>query len=181
MNTLKMFLFSLTLLATLNFAIAEDTEFDNIAGGSEEFAYIRNQGELLLKIQRDVELVCEDGLCTLFAVDTDFNEFSVEFDIGYGDENGYYGDGNGVIILPDGTNSSDDDDETPFHVGFKAKYSIGNCKQEVKVPETLYVSMNVFLAGLLNTDGTARRGFTPADEAMIMFYTTIMKQANGCK
>jgi hypothetical protein len=27
--------------------------------------------------------------------------------------------------------------------------------------------------------GETRKGFTPADEAMIMFYTTIMKQASG--
>jgi hypothetical protein len=35
--------------------------------------------------------------------------------------------------------------------------------------------------GLMTETGETKRGFTPADEAMIMFYTTIMKQANGCQ
>jgi hypothetical protein len=34
--------------------------------------------------------------------------------------------------------------------------------------------------GLISEEGGTRRGFTPADEAMIMFYSTIMKQATGC-
>jgi hypothetical protein len=34
--------------------------------------------------------------------------------------------------------------------------------------------------GLMAEDGGTRRGFTPADEAMIMFYTTIMSKASGC-
>ncbi len=178
------FLVLMLLSFSLSVAVVADSDFDSIAGGSDEFSYIKNQGELLLKIQRDVELVCKEGLCTLFAVDTDHNDFSIEFNVGYGDDNGYYGNGTGsVVVLPGNgsTSSSNSDEKLPVTIGFKAKYSVGNCTQQVKVPETLYMSMNVFLAGLLNNDGTPRKGFTPADEAMIMFYTTIMKQANGCK
>jgi hypothetical protein len=40
--------------------------------------------------------------------------------------------------------------------------------------------MNRYMYGLISEDGGIRRGFTPADEAMIMFYSTIMKQASGC-
>lgn len=41
-------------------------------------------------------------------------------------------------------------------------------------------ALNRYMYGLMTETGGTRRGFTPADEAMIMFYTTVMKQATGC-
>ena len=81
-----------------------------------------------------------------------------------------------------GTNPFDNigpSDRTFGKVSFIVK--VGSCEQTVKVPRSLYYSLNRYIYGLLNSDSSTRRSFTPADEAMIIFYTTIAKQAQGCR
>jgi len=70
-------------------------------------------------------------------------------------------------------------DCSPTHWGFTVSYRVGHCTQEVLVPRSLCYSMNRYLYGLMQETGETRKGFTPANEAMIMFYSTIMKQASA--
>lgn len=158
-------------------------EIDDLFGSGEdqEFEFQRlDDNTVMLAIAREAEIACSDGLCTLSAVTEDFNEFSVTFSVGEGNvgTSGYgnHSDSNGTIInVGDGGNSGDRD-----FWGVSVRYRVGNCTQQVRVPRSLYIAMNRYMYGLLNDDTSTRRGFTPADEAMILFYTTIMKQASGC-
>ena len=64
--------------------------------------------------------------------------------------------------------------------GVNIAYNVGHCTQTVMVPRALFYALNRYMYGLMQANGEAKKGFTPADEAMIMFYTTIAKQATGC-
>lgn len=90
---------------------------------------------------------------------------------------GYMG-GSGTTVIVPGSNGNSYSPE-PFY-GFTLRYTKGKCTQSIRVPRSLYFSINRYMYGLMTEEGGTRRGFTPADEAMIMFYSTIMKQATGC-
>jgi hypothetical protein len=123
-----------------------------------------------------MELVCNDGLCTLTAIHEKYNEFEVSFSLGEGSQGGYNSGGGTIIDLGGNSNGGDDD-----FWGLRVGYKIGSCEQSIKIPAALYVVMNRYIYGLLTAEGDTRTNFTPADEAMIMFYTTISKQLTGCR
>ena len=177
---MKNIIILLTLALSFS-SFAQDDEFGDIFGGGEnqEFQFERlGDKEIMIAIAREAEIACKDGLCTLSAVTENYNEFSINFNIGEGHQgNSGYGSGNGGTTINVGGDSNGDNRE---FWGVNVQYKIGKCTQKVNVPRSLYISMNRYLYGLLNEDTSTRRGFTPADEAMILFYTTIMKQASGC-
>jgi len=161
-------------------AFADDLN-ETLGGGSKEFEYVRYTDEYIqLKIHEAAMVNCHKSLCTLFAQTTRHHDFSLEFSVGEsanGGSGSTSGGSGSIIVVP--TNNTASNTVRPY-IGLVARYSIGKCTQKIKVPESLYISMNTFLYNLINEDGTPQRGFTPADEAMIMFYSTIMKQASSC-
>lgn len=176
------------LLLTLvipNFVFAQlrgdrDRDVDARYGsGSEEFEFQKFDNDaILLAIKRDMEVSCDKrGLCTLSAVTSNDQRFTAQFSIGEGYNPGGYGGSGTTVIIP-GSNSYNNGTE-PYY-GISLRYTKARCKQTIQVPRSLYISMNRYMYGLMSEDGGIRRGFTPADEAMIMFYSTIMKQASGC-
>ena len=172
---------SLLALGLLTSQVFAQNMNETLGGGSKEFEYVRYTDQYIqLRIHEAAQINCKKGLCTLFSQTTNNQGFTVEFSVGES-ANGGYGNagGNGsVIIVP--SNGTSTSGVQPY-VGLTLRYNVGTCTQKINVPESLYVSMNTFLYNLVNEDGTPQRGFTPADEAMIMFYSTIMKQAAGCK
>jgi hypothetical protein len=170
-------------LVFLNFAYGqtngEKKPEDHYSSGSSEFELERFDNEsILLAIKRDMEVACnKKGLCTLSAVTSNDQRFTAQFSIGEGYNPGsYYGSGTTVIVP--GSNGYNNGTE-PYY-GISLRYTRARCTQTIQVPRSLYISMNRYMYGLMSEDGGTRRGFTPADEAMIMFYSTIMKQASGC-
>ncbi len=147
--------------------------------GSEEFEFQKfDNDNILLAIKKDMEVSCDKrGLCTLSAVTSTDQRFTAQFSIGEGYNPGNYGGGGTTVIIP-GSNGYNTGTE-PYY-GISLRYTRARCTQTIQVPRSLYISMNRYMYGLMSEDGGTRRGFTPADEAMIMFYSTIMKQASGC-
>ncbi|MCK5883159.1 MAG: hypothetical protein KAG61_05680 [Bacteriovoracaceae bacterium] len=152
----------------------DDDLFDTIAGGDEEFEFIRYTPEFIqMSINEDMKVACKKGMCTLFTIANNGDEFKIEFNVGYGEQNN---SGGSVVIVPGASYSS----PSREYVGLTASYSYKTCQQDIKVPRSLYIAMNTYMFGLITEEGSTRRAFTPADEAMIIFYSTIIKQANGC-
>lgn len=172
-------LFTLLSLASGH---AEDENLDHLATGNEEFEFNRFTAEYIqLKIQEQVRVSCRKNMCTMFATSTKGHRFTTQFMVGEGNpmNGGLGGTGNGgVVIVPGGGVGGI---EAGPYIGLTVQYSYSTCTEKIKVPEPLFVAMSSFMYHFVNEDGTPRRGFTPADEAMILFYSTIMKQANGCK
>lgn len=155
----------------------EDDLFEQIAGGEDEFEFIRYTPEYIqMSIREDMKVACKKGLCTLFAISESGDEFKAEFNVGQGDQD--TDGGSSVVIVPgNGYTPTSTDSE---YLGLSLSYTYRRCTQEVKVPRSLYIAMNTYMYGLISEEGTTRRAFTPADEAMIIFYSTIIKQASGC-
>ena len=148
-----------------------DDIFEEIAGGSDEFEFVRYSPEVVqMKIREDMQVACKDGLCTLFAYEQEKGgQWITSFNVGYG----YNGD----------SQEDDDVDTGSFgpYVGVTVKYqSKTTCKEKVNVPRSLYIAMNTYMFDLINEDGTTKRTLTAAAEAMMMFYSTIIKQTKGC-
>lgn len=175
--------FWLPAIATVLFftqAFAQNMD-STLGGGSTEFQYVKYTDEYIqMQIHESAQVNCKKGMCTLFSQTTNSQGFTVEFSVGQNASGGVNGSsGGGTVVVVPGTGSTSGTVQP--YVGLTLRYNKGTCTQTVKVPESLYVAMNTFLYNFLNEDGTPVRGFTPADEAMIMFYSTIMKQASGCK
>ncbi len=163
----------------------QNTNYDDrFGGGNDEFEFETfDNHSIMVAIKRDMDIACDRaGLCTLSAVTSNDARFTTQFNIGVGNQYGGWnngGNGSGTtVIVPNGTNT-DNNNNDPYY-GLSLRYTRGRCTQRVLVPRALYIAMNRYMYGLMAEDGGTRRGFTPADEAMIMFYSTIMKQASGC-
>lgn len=163
----------------------ENNYDDMFGGGNDEFEYERfNNHTVMVQIRRDMEVACDyAGICTLSAVTSHDRRFTASFNIGEGNpwmNGGYggFGNGGGTTVIVPGTNGYNQGNQDYW--GVNLKFTSGSCVQTVKVPRSLYIALNRYMYGLMSEDGGTRRGFTPADEAMIMFYSTVMKQATGC-
>jgi len=169
---MKKLLVLLAMMSSMTFASDIDDMFGN---GEDQFVFDRFADEsILLEIDRAAAISCDKGLCTLHSMESKYGGFEVSFSVGEGN----MGSGSdGVNIYTDGYGANSNDG---LNWGFKVKYSKGKCTQTVKVPKSVYYALNRYMYGLLTDEGGTRRGFTPADEAMIMFYTTIMNNVKGC-
>ncbi len=181
------------LLGLFSGRVMADNIDDLFAGGEDrEFEFERfSEANVMNAISHDAGMACRRGLCTLTSNDTRFKEFSINMNGGMGNNssNGFggYGPGNNTgynIYFPsvgEGTDYSNIPFENRLHANINIQLKIGSCSRTVKIPRALFYSINRYMYGLMNEDSTTRRSFTPADEAMILFYTTIMKEASACK
>jgi hypothetical protein len=159
--------------------IAKADDIDDVFNtGNGEFKFERFSTEgILLQIDKDAKIACTaDGLCKLSSVTSDSKGWETSFNVGQGASTSSSG---GTTIITGGYDSSSTC-QTCTHWGITVTYKVNHCTQTVLVPRSLYYAMNRYMYGLLAENGDTKKGFTPADEAMIMFYTTIMKQATGC-
>lgn len=151
--------------------------------GTKEFVFERYADDkIFLEIEKDAKIAClSNGQCVLSSTKSDSKGWDVSFSLGQGSAINSNG---GTTIITGGYDAGQTNcpDCTPMHFGLTVSYRVSHCKQQVLVPRSLYYSMNRYLYGLMTETGETRKGFTPADEAMIIFYSTIMKQASssGC-
>ena len=183
MKNLLSILSILALISVPSFADEIDDLFGD--GEDQEFEFERfSENNVMKAIANDAGIACKDGLCTISSVDTKWKDLSINLNGGIGNNSsggfGGFGDGGGTYIDLGG-NSGSLSWSDRAHAGINLRINIGTCTRSVNIPRSLYYSVNRYMYGLMNEDSTVRRSFTPADEAMIMFYTTIMKQAEGCK
>lgn len=175
------FLFTIGALAQTDTQSQEyDPYYDRFGGGSNEFEFETfDNHSVLVAIKRDMDIACNKaGLCTLSAVTSSDRRFTAQFNIGEGNNLGAWNGGGGTTVIVPGQNDNMYGSQ-PYY-GLSLRFTTGRCTQTVQVPRALFISMNRYMYGLMTDEGGTRRGFTPADEAMIMFYSTIMKQATGC-
>lgn len=169
----KLILLTALLFSSLSFATNVD---DLFAGGEREFEFDRFADDSILEaIDTESQIACDHGVCTIHAVTNNYGGFEVAFNVGEGQN----GNNNGGTNIYTGNAGYNTNGETEYW-GFTVKYTRGQCTQRVRVPKSVYYAVNRYMYGLMTEEGGTRRGFTPADEAMIMFYTTIISKANGC-
>jgi hypothetical protein len=159
-------------------AVADDID-DTFNTGNREFRFEISSNEgILLAIDKDAKMACAPGgQCVLSSVQTDSHGWEASFNIGQGNNINNNNGGTTIITggMPNNCNTCNG-----LSLGVTVAYRVGHCTQTVMVPRSLYYALNRYMYGLMQESGETKKGFTPADEAMIMFYTTISKQATGC-
>lgn len=166
----RLFLMSIALLLMKNTVVFAN-EFD---GGADEYKPNSTQS-IRMKVDENAKLACNGDACVLFGVSTSGDSFTTEFNVGVGNPNG--SNQNGSVIVVGGTTQQDNNE--PW-VNLKIKYVMSSCTQKVLVPQSLYIAMNTYLYALLDDEGGTKKNFAPAEQTMILFYTTIAQQAKGC-
>jgi len=180
----------IAMLLVMNFSMANEIDpYDEISGGDENIEYAEfNNVNVHRRINEEMEVVCgKKGLCTIFALDNDGYEFNTSFNVYEMPDNSRIFNGGPNNNYNNGNNNNNNNFNNPptnnnggLFVGITISYTKKRCKQTIQVPKALYISMNTYLYNLMTENGEARRGLTPAHEALMIFYTTIMKQAKGC-
>ncbi|MEN9723060.1 MAG: hypothetical protein RJB38_1046 [Pseudomonadota bacterium] len=167
---------ALSLGSLLSLAPAFSSEFEG--GVEDQFRLTRySDDQIQLEIQNKIKVACKGDRCELASVTNRGESFTVSVSAGVGNNNQW--GGNGGVVIVDGSGRNNSNNNEPY-IGVTLKYLKGNCTQSVNVPQSLYIAMNTYLYRLINEDGSTERSFSPAQQTMILFYTTILKQASGC-
>lgn len=157
-----------------------DTIDDVFNPGITSFAFEKAaDNNIMLAIEKDAQIACKpNGQCILSSLQSDNKGWETSFNVGQGIN---YGNSAGTTIITGGydTGSNNCNNCLPTHWGITISFHSTHCQQQILVPRSLYYAMNRYLYGLLQENGEPRKGFTPADETMIIFYSTIMKQASS--
>ena len=156
---------------------ATASEFDN---GSPEFEALPNvnmtEAEIQRRISEEMEIACQNNLCRIVGTDSSGESFEVAFNIGYGDQNG---DGDGSVVVVGNTGNSNDDGDN-FYAGITITYRTYSCQSNLRVTPAVYRFVNTYLYNMVGADGSVRRNFSPADQTVILFYTTMLNKVASC-
>jgi hypothetical protein len=166
-------LFITVLLINLNL---HASEFD---GGSPEFDERPNpkytEAEIQRKIENEMQIACSGNLCRIVGTDSQGSGWTVQFNVGYGSSSGN-GTGNNFFI---GTTAPTT--ENNYYAGLTITYRNYTCQSSLKVTPSVFRFVNTYLYNMVNSDGSTKRNFSPADQTVILFYTTMLNKVDNCK
>jgi len=156
---------SLLFVMILSGVVRAADDVSEFAAPSSEYLDGDFTNEMIkTKIFKDMQAVCNNGLCTIFAKNRQGSEFIVKFE---------------AAANP---LSSQDPNVVSYgaNVGLTIQFTYSNCTTEVLVPTSVYYVINTYLYKMLKADGDPVENVTPSAQAMLLFYTTIMQQAGSC-
>lgn len=168
----------LTLLPFVLLTIAQADEFD---GGSPEYDPRPNphysEAEIRRKIENEMAVACQGNLCSIVGTDSSGSGWTVSFQIGYGDTPN--GAGNNFYIGTDGRPGNYDGND--YYAGITVTYKNYTCNSTLRVTPSVYRFVNTYMYNMVNSDGSTKRNFSPADQTVILFYTTMLNKVDNCK
>lgn len=171
---LKLVFTKLLVLLTL-ISVAHADEFD---GGSPEYdprpLPHYTESEIQKKIENEMQVACKGALCTIVGTDSSGEGWTVSFNVGYG--NTTNSGGNNFYIGGDGNNTGND-----YHAGITVTYKNYSCNSSLRVTPAVYRFVNTYLYNMVNADGSTKRNFSPADQTVVLFYTTMLNKVDNCK
>ncbi|QDK37255.1 protease [Bdellovibrio sp. NC01] len=164
---------ALMAFACLSTAVAG--EFD---GGSGEFdprpnpTY--NEAEIQKKIAQEMEIACSGNLCKIVGTDGQGQGWTVSFNVGYGNNNNNNGT---AIYIGDNPNNANN---MNWNAGITVTYKNYTCQSSLRVTPAVYRFVNTYMYNMVNSDGSTKRNFSPADQTVILFYTTMLNKVESC-
>src|SRR5450759_1963984 len=130
-------------------------------------------------IARDAaNITCAKSLCTLFSVTVNKQSFTISSYVGTGTQmqsagsgvNNYYG------------NSTTPQNTGTLGYGLQITWDKTHCTKDVNVDKSVYDSVTTYMRQLINSkpgEEPTYPQFTPAEQTMILFYTTVMELTKG--
>ncbi|MCM2277339.1 MAG: hypothetical protein NDJ89_04630 [Oligoflexia bacterium] len=128
-------------------------------------------------------LACEGSLCKIFSVSLNSTKFTVSTFVGTNNRmnngnsssyNVYYGGG-------DPYNNPNYNLNEPGY-GIQLTWEKTNCTKTVNVDKSVYEAVTTYMTALVNAkpgEDPTFPAFTPAEQTMILFYTTVMNLVKG--
>ncbi|MBO9666296.1 MAG: protease [Bdellovibrio sp.] len=164
-------------MATLLLSFASHGgEFDQ---GSGEFDTPQtprySEADLQKKIENEMAIACSGNLCKVVGQDNQGSGWTVQFQVGYG--NSYNNGGGGDTIYIGGNNSNNNNNA---YANVTVTYKNFKCHSNLLVTPAVYRFVNTYLYNMVNSDGSVKRNFSPADQTVILFYTTMLNKVSAC-
>lgn len=166
----------LIVLASLFLSYASHAnEFDE---GSGEFDTPARPGysesDIQKKIENEMAIACSGNLCKVVGQDNQGSGWTVQFQVGYGNNDN---NGNGDTIYIGGNNNNNND---KGYASVTVTYRNFKCHSNLLVTPAVYRFVNTYLYNMVNSDGSVKRNFSPADQTVILFYTTMLNKVSAC-
>jgi len=177
---MKKLLVSLLVIASASFAFAN--EFDKESPEYDSKKQVKNdQATIHKKITEDMDVSCKGSLCTIAQKDTHNRGWSVTLNVGEGPAGyGYgYGYGNGggsTVIVGDPSQN-----QNQQYYGVTVRYENMHCTSNTNIDKSMYEVLKTYILSMLTEDGATKRTFTPADQATILQYVTMISNTDGCR
>lgn len=162
----------------LNFTFAAWAE-DEFSEGSPEYdtklESHYNEAEIQKKIEEEMAVSCKGNLCSIVSSDGTGEGWTVSMQVGYGTNQN--GSGNNFYIGGSGINNNN----ANYYTGITVTYKNQKCTSQLNVTPAVYRFVQTYLYDMVNADGTTKRNFSPADQTVTLFYTTILNKVDNCK
>ncbi|MBI2522627.1 MAG: hypothetical protein HYV97_19560 [Bdellovibrio sp.] len=122
-------------------------------------------------------IACKKNLCKIFSVTVNGHKFTVSANLGdnYGTNGGGTGTSYNAYYGTDGSGGGTG--RQGYGVGVEWEYT--HCTKTMNVDESVYRAITTYMKALVNPDGTTNPAFTPAEQTIILFYTTVMQLVKG--
>jgi hypothetical protein len=177
MKKLKTTSILLTLALTLSTAFAAPStggdEYSNPTPGAVP-------SDVKAIMNKDMaNLACSGSLCTLFSVSINKKTFNVTTYVGDGMP-GQQGSGTNNYYGNNQTGQTGASGKLGY--GVQITWDNTHCTKDVNVDKSVYDSVTTYMRELLNStpgESTTYPQFTPAEQTMILFYTTVMDLTKG--
>jgi hypothetical protein len=180
---MKLKLSIVTAYCALFVAIASTNAFSAPTAGSDEYSNptpgATSAASKEIMDQDRANLACAGSLCTLFSVSVNKKSFSITTYVGDGmpgSQNGgttnYYGNTQG------GQNGA----TGKLGYGIQIAWDNTHCTKNVDVDKSVYTAVTTYMKELINStpgEPSTYPQFTPAEQTMLLFYTTVMDLTKG--
>lgn len=167
----------LVVVATL--FLGRETFANEFESGTSEFDQVAgphfSETEIQKKIESEMAVACKGNLCQVVGADSNGSGWTVSFNVGYGGS-GSSDTGNNFYI---GEGASQDSDKG--YASVTVSYNNWKCTSQIRVTPAVYRFVNTYLYNMVNTDGSVKRNFSPADQTVILFYTTMLNKVENCR
>lgn len=171
-----------TLLAVLTvfISLSSPSFADEFDGGSPEYdprpTPHYTEAEIQRRIENEMAVACRGNLCSIVGTDGHGEGWTVSFNVGYGSSPN--GGGNNFYI---GESGNDNNSGSDYYAGITVTYKNYSCTSSLRVTPSVYRFVNTYMYNMVNADGSTKRNFSPADQTVILFYTTMLNKVDNCK
>jgi hypothetical protein len=171
------------LACALFMAIANSDSFAAPASGGDEYsnptpgATASASKEIMDKDRAN--LACNGSLCTLFSISANKKSFTITTYVGDGMPGQQ---GGGTTNYYGNTQTGQTGANGKLGYGISISWDNTHCTKDVNVDKSVYDSVTTYMRELLNStagEPSTYPQFTPAEQTMLLFYTTVMDLTKG--
>ncbi|MCE3010197.1 MAG: protease [Proteobacteria bacterium] len=169
--------FKLILAALLSLSLQSyASEFDEGAPEHDQRPLPnRTDADIQRSIRDEMSIACSGNLCKIVGADNQGSGWTVSFNVGYGSTPNS-GSGDTIYIGDKGDSNSDSN-----YAGITVTYKNYKCISTLRVTPAVYQFVNTYMYNMVNHDYSTKRNFSPAEQTVVLFYTTMLNKVENCK